>query len=366
MADDTPDIVLSGEQLERLCKALEAAFPEPMELSQFARFKLDVRLPTIADGNQSNRVFQLVQWAESTGRLRELLNQACEQKPKNPALCAFSRSLRPTPAPAAVADLRDLDTFVRETLAERPNLADLLVGRVGCSRATLQHSLIHELPARDIAAHFNALDQVLSKGSRDDRRACRAMLFRLLPMVADWQALRETVRFDVVSKPRPVTLPFRGETLAEIVLAGGLDRACRFVLEPGRMPVGLGLVRRPAGSQTALFLDDGRRLVEQVVRQLAERFMIEREAPDRHAQLIAAKLKIQRRAPLDERLQYYFLFHDAEHPDGDTADAFWTLTRDVFAHQLSELQVVRMARDTQGDEDEIAVLIHSLLLRDPP
>jgi len=99
----TPDIPLTGGRFEGLVKALLSAFPTVQSLARLVRFKLDHNLDEVAAGNLSDQTFALVQWAESTGRVRALIEGARAENPANPVLADFARSVGAIEAPASAA-----------------------------------------------------------------------------------------------------------------------------------------------------------------------------------------------------------------------------------------------------------------------
>jgi len=77
-----------------LNRALLAAFPSEAELKRMLGLGMGVNLETIARGNLVDIVFQVVQWAEATGRVEELLSAASDANRGNPELAAFLRRRR--------------------------------------------------------------------------------------------------------------------------------------------------------------------------------------------------------------------------------------------------------------------------------
>ena len=58
------------------------------------RFQMDEQLNAIAGGDNLSRVvFDLIAWAERTGRIAELIGKAQAYNPGNARLAAFARSL---------------------------------------------------------------------------------------------------------------------------------------------------------------------------------------------------------------------------------------------------------------------------------
>src|SRR4051794_20987016 len=71
----------------QIADALLAAFPTELKLAQMVSYGLDTSLDRIArSANLEERVFELIQWAEARGKLRELVTSAHEENPDNPAL----------------------------------------------------------------------------------------------------------------------------------------------------------------------------------------------------------------------------------------------------------------------------------------
>jgi hypothetical protein len=97
---------LTGPQYQALQNALLSAFPSRDTLAQMVRFQLGENLAVISEGGGlAATVFQLIQWAESQGRLAELVTGALQSNPGNPALRACAAQLgmatpSPTPSPA--------------------------------------------------------------------------------------------------------------------------------------------------------------------------------------------------------------------------------------------------------------------------
>ncbi len=82
--------LMTGTQREQLKEALLKAFPKRSSLEQMVNFRLNENLDAIAGGdNYSDVVFNLIIWAESSGRLEELLQGSQTQNPGSPALRAF-------------------------------------------------------------------------------------------------------------------------------------------------------------------------------------------------------------------------------------------------------------------------------------
>jgi hypothetical protein len=80
---------LTGPQYQQMQDALLHAFDEP-SLKRMVRFGLGEDLTAIAGGaNFSDTVFELIGWAERSGRTAELVDAAAAAVPHNPELQAF-------------------------------------------------------------------------------------------------------------------------------------------------------------------------------------------------------------------------------------------------------------------------------------
>lgn len=114
----------TGDQFAALQKALLSAFPSPFKLRQMVKIRLGESLNQIAGGeNLAEMVFNLIEWAEAKGRVKELIIKAYEDTPGNPLLSEFARPFleqRPeaspaTPPPYTQADLEAyLQAVIRE------------------------------------------------------------------------------------------------------------------------------------------------------------------------------------------------------------------------------------------------------------
>lgn len=77
---------LTGEQIQALWQALLDAYT-PSTLAMLVRFQLNERIETIAHGdNFSDQVYHLIDWAERTGRIEELIAKAQAEQPASEAL----------------------------------------------------------------------------------------------------------------------------------------------------------------------------------------------------------------------------------------------------------------------------------------
>ena len=91
---DDPSSKLSGEDFALLFDALLQAFDRP-GLQRLLRFHLDENLDAVVGGdNQRDRVFQLLNWAESRGLVEELVAAALQENSGNRRLQAAAAALQ--------------------------------------------------------------------------------------------------------------------------------------------------------------------------------------------------------------------------------------------------------------------------------
>src|SRR5215204_760238 len=106
-------IRLSGNQLRQFHEALLDAFPSEDKLRQMVRFELNETLGSIAGGEDlSDRVFALIEWANTRGKLEQLIWGAQNSNADNPKLRAFISQL-PAPAPPTSVVAARADAFAR-------------------------------------------------------------------------------------------------------------------------------------------------------------------------------------------------------------------------------------------------------------
>jgi hypothetical protein len=88
-------IKLDGNQYKRLVEALLSAFTSYDDFGVMLRFELDVHLETIVSlsGNLRDIAFGIVNWAETRGNLKELIQGARKHNPGNPELRTVAQEL---------------------------------------------------------------------------------------------------------------------------------------------------------------------------------------------------------------------------------------------------------------------------------
>ncbi|MDY6902996.1 MAG: GUN4 domain-containing protein [Cyanobacteriota bacterium] len=86
---------LSGEQRKHFHKSLLSGFPSKSKLKQMVSFELDENLDEIAMGeNYSEIVFELIRWAESHGKVNDLLTAARSSNSGNLDLQSFEEKIQ--------------------------------------------------------------------------------------------------------------------------------------------------------------------------------------------------------------------------------------------------------------------------------
>jgi hypothetical protein len=81
---------LTGEQFEQLEQALLGAYPTENELKRMVRVTFDKPLQAVAEGaNQTVRIDNLIEWAESEGKVVDLVRGAHRRNPGSDLLKAF-------------------------------------------------------------------------------------------------------------------------------------------------------------------------------------------------------------------------------------------------------------------------------------
>lgn len=108
---------LTASQFEKLLSALLFAFPSIEELERFARFRLDKNIHEIGHGNLNNYGYKLVQWAESQGKIEQLIRGARQSNPGNPDLFEIASELQLTyinvpTRPQLQLIIRDTNSFL--------------------------------------------------------------------------------------------------------------------------------------------------------------------------------------------------------------------------------------------------------------
>jgi len=112
---------LAGSQIAQLLDALLDAYPRRDDLRIMMRVELDENLDAIAGGDTLRAVaFSLIEWAQRTGRIEELIAGARRRNPGNPALQAASAALVLVPdEPPPAASSPKVAAFLRSKKEDR-------------------------------------------------------------------------------------------------------------------------------------------------------------------------------------------------------------------------------------------------------
>ena len=88
---------LTSNERSNLQEILLRAYPKRSALEQLVNLGLNESLDAITEGdNLTQTIFKLIQWAESQGRIEELINKSFERNSGNPELQTFIRDVLPT------------------------------------------------------------------------------------------------------------------------------------------------------------------------------------------------------------------------------------------------------------------------------
>jgi molecular chaperone DnaK len=89
---------IDGKTLKRINSAILRAYPQQGDLAQMVRFELDQNLDEIAgSGILKDVVFNLLSWAESQGKLPDLVLAAAADRPRNQELQSLARLFQADP-----------------------------------------------------------------------------------------------------------------------------------------------------------------------------------------------------------------------------------------------------------------------------
>src|SRR5262249_44110841 len=99
---------LSGNAVKSFQSALRSAFPDKNALARMVLEGLEQNLDDISTADSlTGIVFALVKWAESQGRISDLVKGALTANPGNPELQAFADAYAAAPLPAPTAPSTD-------------------------------------------------------------------------------------------------------------------------------------------------------------------------------------------------------------------------------------------------------------------
>lgn len=267
--------------------------------------------------------------------------------------------------------LKRVKQRITGALTPCPGLRASLARRLGCEGAEVVDRLVTR-PGADVARLllFVMLDDLRSAPSSEDRDALHAVLGTVLPFATD---LREVI----AQWPRApvdrssVTLNYRTATIAELVMAGWVERKPEFHID-GREPRGVSAVSLPAIAQTAV-LTSHAKLREGVIDVLAGRAGTTETDPATKANVVERWLRREAElGPVRNRnlaptakevspVRYYVTFRDDDHKEN--AEAMWEMTLQALhgADGLPSLVLVRLAGSDRPEETDMVWDIVELL-----
>ena len=131
---------LSGKQIKDLVDALIHAYPSEADLAMMVRIELNETLAAVAAGsNLRVLIFDLITWAERSGRVNELVAGAVRRTPGNPMLQEYVRRWPAVAAPARRA------TEAEQVLAQKKAEAAVQAAAEDAAKLRAQRDLLGAL-----------------------------------------------------------------------------------------------------------------------------------------------------------------------------------------------------------------------------
>jgi hypothetical protein len=225
-----------------------------------------------------------------------------------------------------------------------------------------------KMPAKEVVTIFADLTGPLIR----DREVARSVLWEILPLAGDWAKVVEGARAAVGgdgSRPSPLVLPLRMETVAEIVLAR-LETRCCLWASGDHYPQGARHVPLPAAARAPLFDPQGKRLAEaaqEVFKHLhgagaaadGRAFRDDFWGPVRKrwaspSAFKAAVLAEMKRTPRREEPFYMLVIDEDLDPENTRdRDQSWRIVQDAIGGALPNLRLVRLTGGDLEMESEI-------------
>lgn len=291
---------------------------------------------------------------------------AWEPRREAPISSRKSRS-RTEDAPAQPA--RDdraqaLRAWLEERLKSAPGAATLIAATAplaGHVAAVTPAAVADALLAASASTVAQVLNDAHEKADAATRPALAELMFRVLPFTADLAGARQRATAAVARGERTFELPFRYETLAEIVSAGVDGRPIEVDASPA-FPLGLRSVKIQPASYAPLFASHNDVFVHDIVLELC------REKGDVSHEFANLKRRLEHNPEDLRRLVEVLLgeLHDGARPryllfiDVDlkqenerSVDELWGLVRSAVEDQERGLAGLRLIR-LQGGGDEVA------------
>ncbi|WP_414622072.1 effector-associated domain EAD1-containing protein [Calothrix sp. CCY 0018] len=146
---------LSGDELRKLRLAITSAYPSKGDLMIMAREKLEVNLDAVAGGKDYTEVvFSLIQWAESRGKLEQLIESLCKERPKNEVFKKIKYKLFPN-----LFDLTDIKLNICPISIEQFNNVFLVFTEIDLDilKRVCKETLENSSKSQDIFGNFPEL-----------------------------------------------------------------------------------------------------------------------------------------------------------------------------------------------------------------
>lgn len=183
---------LTTAQYQQFAQALERSFPSYVSLQQLVKYSMGQDLTAIVTTSSfSDAIFGLIVWADSQGRIDDLLNAAREAAPNNPEFQSLGATLAPLVQPLS----RDQRNQLLRCLLMLPQLAD---------RGT-RNRLLEGLPTKLVAGLRRTdsteidlttiLQAVETWGTIDQKPAVYRLIDNALRIVPNSAARQDLVRF---------------------------------------------------------------------------------------------------------------------------------------------------------------------------
>lgn len=209
---------LSGPQMAEFQRALLSAFPDTDSLAQMTRFHLGENLGAIATGNLRNVVFELILWAQSHGRLGELLVAAVQYNPGNPDLRRFAAPFGlNAPAPVATPG---------HVAATNPSITNVAAAPVGdAAFARELRTVLSELYSSSANAQRLADDAELNRSRIDFGGSAQTVWFNVLEEARKSGKLGDLIALALVDYPNHADLRRLSRSLAPAAKQGSAASA---------------------------------------------------------------------------------------------------------------------------------------------
>ncbi len=316
-----------------------------------------------------------------------------EPRPTRPRLPKPPRDVSRVPAPGATPStapalapdvaVREVKEWLEARLATAPTAASLLARELAAAEPTgaiagalkdpamatrLQGVVAAGLLAATAKVAAAAIDEAHRQAVSADRAVLEEVLFKVLPFAADLAEARRSVAEADRRNDASVELPFRTETLAEIIVAGAGGQPAAVI--PGRAtPEGAGSVALPSAAYVPLFSEQHQVFAQAVAVALARQ---DGPASDRLAAIgkrftNPEEIRIAVRdvlVLLQKRHKWarYLLFidEDLRSTHQRSLDKLWGLTCGALSgpHGLAGLRLIRLRGGPEQLAHEYGIVLH--------